>query len=145
MLALLSAAISFHAGTPPVPTMQLWRRHLLPQRSVPLLCVGDDSTSADVSEANTSRTFDGAAWDSASAPATRIAEIRRRQARSGAAPGLPGSDTDWLAVLQRAATSRPLTLLLVVSFGLLSVGDFIFNVSRLFVCALPDLCAPAVY
>lgn len=94
----------------------------------------------------TGSVFDGADWDAAAAPAVRIAEIRRRLARSGgSAPGLPGSDTDWALVLRRAVTSRPLTLLLVLCFGVLTVGDIVFNLSRLFICALPDMCTPAVY
>ena len=37
---------------------------------------------------------------------------------------------------------NPGTAVLIVLFGLLTVGDFIFNVSRTFICLLPDLCEP---
>jgi len=107
-------------------------------RSLPLLCAGQS--------ANSTRVFDGEEWEAAAGPATRIAEIRRQQARTGgAAPGLPGKDTDWSAALERAATTRPLTLLLVLAFGVLTVGDVVFNLSRLFICLVPDMCTAAVY
>ena len=38
----------------------------------------------------------------------------------------------------------PGTTLLVLLFLLLTVGDFLFNFSRAFVCLLPDLCEPFV-
>ena len=67
----------------------------------------------------------------------RVNALRKRQREE---KGLPDAATMFSRFKE-----RPGTFILISLFLLLTVGDFIFNVSRQFICLLPDLCAPAQY
>ena len=47
-------------------------------------------------------------------------------------------------VLQNIVNQGPGTALLILVFGVLTIGDVLFNFSRSFICVLPDLCEPVV-
>ena len=64
----------------------------------------------------------------------RVADIKKRRRQQEAQRTDP-------ATIVRGVATRPLVLL----FVLLTLGDFVFNFSRQFLCALPDLCEAATY
>ena len=68
----------------------------------------------------------------------RVNQLRRRAALPPPPP-LERASTIWANLKEQGAGQVTLVLL----FVLLTIGDFVFNVSRGFICALPDLCSPA--
>jgi hypothetical protein len=68
----------------------------------------------------------------------RVNQLRRRAALPPPPP-LERASTIWANLKEQGAGQVTLVLL----FVLLTIGDFVFNVSRGFICALPDLCTPA--
>ena len=67
----------------------------------------------------------------------RVNELRKKQRTAKEPPSVA-------TVLSRVK-ERPGTFILIAAFALLTIGDFIFNVSRQFICLLPEMCSPASY
>lgn len=91
----------------------------------------------EVGGATTPRTFDFTGMGDAF-EGSRVLDLRKRELeretrrRSVTAATVLGNLRD-----------NPGTAILILLFGLLTAGDFVFNVSRQFICVLPELCAPA--
>lgn len=67
----------------------------------------------------------------------RVLDMRARQREREKSRASPAT------VVSNLMAQGPGTAVLVVLFAILTVGDIIFNISRLFICALPELCEAA--
>jgi hypothetical protein len=122
MLRIFSAhQVSPTALAPALRCSQPWSR-----TSRPVLLDDDREQVGSYDWANTTA-FEGA----------RVNELRKKQREPSTLPDA--------ATMFSRFKERPGTFILIFLFGLLTIGDFIFNVSRAFICLLPDMCAPASY
>ena len=75
-------------------------------------------------------------WKQTVAPGTRIAAFRRKRLRAEESP------VDARTVFKNLRSAPPTTWLLILLFVPLTFADVFFNMSRMFICLLPDLCSP---
>ena len=68
----------------------------------------------------------------------RVAEIKRKQ-REVVTPQQRAA-----RIVSNLRSANPGTLLLIALFVPLTFADIFFNLSRGFICSLPDLCEPMV-
>ena len=119
------------AALPTVP--RLLNSHPAPFRSrpassrtsIPFLIIEDENN--EIYNWGNTTAFEG----------SRVNELRKKQREPSKLPDA--------ATMFSRFKERPGTFILIALFGLLTIGDFIFNVSRAFICLLPDMCAPASY
>ena len=96
----------------------------------------DSIVGADSSRAPTGDSAAAFDWKQTVAPGTRVAAFRRKRLRAEESP------VDARTVFANLRSAPPTTWLLIVLFVPLTFADVFFNMSRMFVCLLPDLCSP---
>jgi hypothetical protein len=121
-----------HALPAALPTPRLLSIHPTPFRSRP---ASSRTSIPFLIEDGNNEIYD---WGNTTAfEGSRVNELRKKQREPSKLPDA--------ATLFSRFKERPGTFILIALFGVLTIGDFIFNVSRAFICLLPDMCAPASY
>ena len=82
------------------------------------------------------RSFNFAPFEGDAFEGSRVLDMKRRERRREERRATPAT------VAANLLAQGPGTVVLVILFALLTVGDFVFNFSRAFICVLPDLCDP---
>lgn len=96
----------------------------------------DDGGGGGGGDTNDEKTFE---WSSSTEfEGRRVAELKKKASRP------PPSLQERVAAAGRNLVAQGPRGLLIVFFVLLTLADVFFNMSRGFICSLPELCEPAV-